>query len=74
MAAIGFEPENCHAFQHKHVLDVLQEGKGVLGTTGDAQILRRLVSELAAWFIAHAQMMDSALAETMQARGFDACA
>jgi hemerythrin len=72
MGAIGFAPENCHAFQHKHVLDVLREVKGVVGQTGDAQILRRLVTELAAWFPAHAQMMDAALAETMAACGYDA--
>jgi hemerythrin-like metal-binding protein len=28
MASIGFAPENCHATQHKHVLDVLREVKG----------------------------------------------
>jgi hemerythrin len=71
MASIGFAPENCHATQHKHVLDVLREVKGVIGSTGDAQILRRLVAELANWFTAHAQMMDAALAETMAACGYD---
>lgn len=71
MLRIGFASENCHAFQHRHVLDVLREVKGVIGTTGDAQILRRLITELANWFPAHAQMMDQALAETMQAVGFD---
>jgi hemerythrin-like metal-binding protein len=72
MQRVGFAPENCHAFQHGHVLDVLREVKGVVGTTGDAQILRRLVAELANWFPAHAQMMDQVLAETMNAIGFDA--
>jgi len=72
MAAIGFEPDNCHAYQHRHVLDVLREVNGVIGSTGDAQIVRRLITELAAWFPAHAQMMDAALAETMQACGYDA--
>lgn len=71
MTSIGFAPENCHATQHQHVLDVLREVKGVIGSTGDAQILRRLVSELANWFPAHAQMMDAALAETMAACGYD---
>ncbi len=71
MRNIGFAPENCHSFQHKHVLDVLREVKTVVGTTGDAQILRRLVAELANWFPAHAQMMDQALAETMAAAGYD---
>lgn len=71
MAAIGFAAENCHTFQHKHVLDVLREVKGVIGTTGDAQILRRLIAELANWFPAHAQMMDAALVETMDNCGYD---
>jgi hemerythrin-like metal-binding protein len=71
MARIGFAPDNCHSFQHRHVLDVLREVKGVIGTTGDAQILRRLVTELANWFPAHAQLMDQALAETMAAVGMD---
>lgn len=71
MSRIGFAPENCHAFQHRHVLDVLREVRTVIGTTGDAQILRRLVTELAQWFPAHAQMMDQALAETMSAVGLD---
>jgi hemerythrin-like metal-binding protein len=73
MAAIGFASENGHAVQHQHVLDVLHEVKVVIGITGDVQILRRLVSELAAWFTAHAQMMDSVLAQAMNACGFDGC-
>ena len=71
MQRVGFAVENCHAFQHKHVLDVLREVQKVVGTTGDAQILRRLLTELAAWFPAHAQMMDQALAETIAAAGYD---
>lgn len=71
MGAIGLVPENGHADQHRHVLDVLHEVRGVIGQTGDAQILRRLISELASWFVAHAQMMDAVLAETMLACGFD---
>lgn len=69
MAQLGFSSENCHVFQHRHVLDVLREVRGVIGTTGDAQILRRLVTELADWFPAHARMMDLALAETMATVG-----
>lgn len=71
MSTVGFAPENCHAFQHRHVMDVLREVRGVIGTTGDAQILRRLISELAQWLPAHAQMMDLALADTLRQLGFD---
>jgi hemerythrin len=71
MATVGFSAENCHAFQHRHVLEVLREVRGVIGTTGDAQILRRLLAELSQWFPAHAQMMDQALADTLNQLGFD---
>ena len=71
MASAGFAVENCHAVQHRHVLDVLREVKTVVGTTGDAQILRRLLAELGTWFTAHATMMDQALADTLAQLGFD---
>jgi hemerythrin len=71
MASAGFAAENCHVVQHRHVLDVLHEVKGVVGTTGDAQILRQLLAELGTWFTAHAALMDRALAETLLQLGFD---
>ena len=73
MAATGFAPENCHAFQHQAVLGVMQE---CAKRTADAQEpdfepLRVAVGELAVWFPQHAQMMDAALAQHLQALGLD---
>lgn len=71
MTAIGFAAENCHAFQHAGVLRLLREVQAVLAREHDAELLRRLVAELAVWFPAHAQQMDAALAQVMGERGFD---
>jgi hemerythrin len=77
MAATGFAPENCHAFQHQAVLGVMQEclrraRPAQADVAADLAPLRAAVVELAVWFPHHAQMMDAALAEHMAAVGFDA--
>ena len=78
MAATGFAPDNCHAFQHQTVLQVMQEcarrarGIGAEGGVPDAEPLKLAVGELAIWFPQHAQKMDAALAEHMASLGFDA--
>lgn len=72
MAALGFAPQNCHAFQHQAVLNVLREVQRQHATQADDAVVRQLVDELAVWFPQHAQMMDAALAETMALRGYDA--
>ena len=71
MADIGFAPENCHTMQHGQVLKVLVEVQRVLGDGGDRNLAGVLVEELGRWFVAHAQMMDAALAELMVERGYD---
>jgi hemerythrin len=71
MAALGFEPENCHAMQHANVLQLLREVQRRHAAGPDDALLTQLVQALAEWFPAHALMMDAALAETMAARGFD---
>lgn len=71
MADIGFAPENCHTMQHGQVLKVLVEVQRVLGDGGDRNLAGVLVEELGKWFVAHAQMMDAALAELMIERGYD---
>jgi len=71
MAALGFTPENCHTFQHAHVLQVLHEVDRLHQADGDTRMVRELVGELAKWFPAHAQMMDAALAQMMAEFGFD---
>ena len=71
MAALGFAPENCHAFQHAHVLQVLREVNSIWRNEADLAVVRQLVGELTKWFPAHAQSMDAALAQTMAEHGFD---
>lgn len=73
MEATGFAPENCHAFQHQAVLGVMQEcaQRAADADEPDFEPLRMAVGELAVWFPQHAQMMDAALAQHLQAVGFD---
>lgn len=73
MEAAGFAPENCHALQHQSVLGVMQECALRAGAADepDVEPLRVAVGELAVWFPQHAQMMDAALAQHLQAVGFD---
>ena len=74
MAATGFTPENCHAFQHKAVLDVMKEcaRRAALSDEPDFEPLRVAVKELAIWFPQHAASMDAGLALHMAEVGFDA--
>ena len=71
MAALGFAAQNCHAFQHAHVLQVLREVDSLWRNEGDLHVVRQIVGELAKWFPVHAQSMDAALAQTMAEHGFD---
>ena len=71
MAATGFAPENCHAFQHQAVLQVMQECAKRAREGSDFEPLRLAVDELAVWFPQHAQMMDAALAQHLDSLGFD---
>lgn len=71
MAATGFTPDNCHARQHKMVLDVMHEVLKLAETEGHLEPLRRIVGELEQWFPQHADMMDAALVFHMSEVGFD---
>ena len=77
MAATGFAPENCHAGQHQAVLGVMVGCARRAGSEGgdgepvDFEPLRMAVGELAGWFPQHAQMMDAALVQHLEAVGFD---
>jgi hemerythrin-like metal-binding protein len=72
MADTRFSSTNCHATQHKVVLQVLRDA-GRLVTQGveGLPLLRRLTGELAAWFPQHAQTMDAALALHLRRVGYD---
>ena len=71
MLKLGFSAQNCHAFQHAHVLQVLREVLRMQHEEGDLDTVRQLVAELAKWFPVHAQTMDAGLALTMAEQGFD---
>ncbi len=71
MTVCGFAPENCHTFQHSHVMQVLREVQRRLVEDADVATVRLLVPELAQWLPSHAQNMDAPLAETMRYRGYD---
>lgn len=71
MAASGFEPENCHSFQHRAVLQVMSECFRRARDENDFEPLRLAVGELALWFPQHAQQMDAALAQHLASVGFD---
>ncbi len=70
MQSTGFSSANCHSTQHKVVLQVMREG---LNTAEDQRhaIIRQMAAELAAWFPAHAQTMDAALALHLRSVGYD---
>jgi hemerythrin len=65
MQQLGFEPENCHASQHRMVLELMRE-VGTRYAAGEHEPLARLVPALAEWFPQHAEMMDAALVFTLQ--------
>ena len=70
MEATGFAVGNCHATQHKVVLEIMREG-GKKAADGDFTMVRGMTPELASWFSYHAQTMDAALAQHMHSLGFD---
>jgi hemerythrin-like metal-binding protein len=70
MLATGFARGNCHAVQHKVVLQVLREGLAA-ALAGNVAPARQMIRELAAWFPQHAQTMDAALALHLRGVGYD---
>lgn len=70
MLATGFTADNCHASQHRIILQILREGT-TRGRMGDLHVPRQMARELTVWFPQHAQAMDAALAAHLQEVGFD---
>jgi hemerythrin-like metal-binding protein len=70
MRATGFAAGNCHATQHKVVLQVLREGEA-RGHGGDLSVVRQMADELGIWFPQHAQSMDASLALHLRSAGYD---
>ncbi len=72
MASTGFAAGNCHAMQHKVVLQVMRDGAARAVDKGELHVVRAMAAELALWFPQHAQSMDAALALHLRRVGFDA--
>ena len=70
MRLARFASVNCHATQHRVVLDVMREGLAA-GRAGGLDVIRQLAHDLAIWFPQHAQGMDAALALHLRGLGFD---
>ena len=70
MLATGFTADNCHASQHKIILQIMREGTQ-RGRAGELHVPRQMARELTVWFPQHAQAMDAALALHLQDVGFD---
>jgi len=70
MLATGFALGNCHATQHKTVLQVLRHGAAA-AARGDLAPIRKVIRELAVWFPHHAQTLDAALVLHLRGVGYD---
>lgn len=70
MAETGYASGNCHAVQHKVVLQVMREG-ATRAADGELPLLRLIADELAQWFPQHAQSMDAGLALHLRSVGHD---
>lgn len=60
MLTTQFPPRDCHLQEHEAVLSTLRGVQQRLDC-GGVDVARRLADELAAWFPAHVQHLDSAL-------------
>lgn len=70
LVAIGFAADNCHAAQHRQVLEAMRAVETHY-LQGDHEIIDRIAAALAEWFPVHARTMDAGLARHMRAVGFD---
>ncbi|WP_455281148.1 bacteriohemerythrin [Cupriavidus necator] len=61
METTAFPPRKCHIGEHKAVLASISGVQARL-VRGEVAVARRLAEELARWFPAHVQHLDSALA------------
>jgi hemerythrin len=61
MERFAFPARDCHADEHRNVLDSLREVRA-LAAAGEFEIGRDLARALADWFPGHCDYMDSALA------------
>jgi len=70
MVATGFTADNCHAGQHKGILETMRAVETHY-LQGDTDIIGRMADALAEWFPMHAQSMDAGLAQHLKSLAFD---
>lgn len=73
MRATHYASCDCHAVQHRMILQVMREGE-LRAQQGDLTPMRLMTRELAMWFPQHAQTMDAALASHLQRVGYEPAA
>lgn len=64
MTSTAFPPARCHIAEHAAVLKSAFEARAMAGT-GELAFARQFADDLAAWFPAHVEQLDSALATWM---------
>ncbi|SDD90844.1 hemerythrin-like metal-binding domain protein [Paraburkholderia lycopersici] len=69
MEAMAFGPRHCHAGQHRHVLQVVDEVRRQIVDEGRFDTGRQLVGELRDWFAWHVKTMDSLMVESLRECG-----
>jgi hemerythrin len=69
MAATAFAARECHVQEHEAVLSTMRGVQKRL-VRGDHEVARALATELAAWFPAHVQHLDSALSHWLCKRQY----
>ncbi|CAG2158927.1 hemerythrin domain-containing protein [Cupriavidus numazuensis] len=62
MQTTAFPSMDCHVREHEAVMQSVREVQALLADGGSLLVARRLAAELARWFPAHADYLDSALA------------
>ncbi|OGA61881.1 MAG: hypothetical protein A2710_22990 [Burkholderiales bacterium RIFCSPHIGHO2_01_FULL_64_960] len=70
MRETGFPPSDCHQDEHAAVLKSAEEVLALGDASQRLAVGRSFVHELAAWFPAHADYLDSALAAWMCKRAY----
>ncbi len=70
MEAMNFGPRQCHAGEHRQMLDIVDKVRAKVEQEGDFETGRRLVAELPGWFALHVRKQDAAMVAYMRQNGF----
>ncbi len=70
MEAMNFGPRQCHAGEHRQMLEIVDKVRAKVEQEGDFETGRRLVAELPGWFALHVRKQDAAMVAYMRQNGF----